>query len=87
LQPHFRIANVRNQTPNVAQKMVRLPEKTAPNLLAHQPQCRARFLQVFARFVDWRVACLFFAPCDGDGAFDLLAANPAKIFAQCLAMS
>ena len=62
--------------------MVLCPVETAPDLLAHQPQRRARFLQVLAHCVYRRVVGFGFAFGNGNGAFDLFTADPAKIVAE-----
>src|SRR5437773_11119943 len=56
------------------------------DFLANQPQSRPRFLQMFAHFVDQRIAGLLLAGRDRNRAFDLFAANPAQIIAEGLTM-
>src|SRR3984893_12039960 len=86
LQAHLGVANLRNQSCGITQTMVLLPEQTASDLLPHESQRRARFFQIFARFVHRRVMRLLRAGGDGGCALDLFAANPAKIFAERFAL-
>ena len=81
LQAHFGIADFRSQPPDIAQATVLFPEETSSDLLAHQSQRPARFLQVLAHFVHRRVVGFLFAFGNGDGALDLFAADLAKIIA------
>ena len=82
LQTHFGIADVRSKPSDIAQTTVLFPKETASNLLTHQTQCRARFLQMLPHLVHWRVVGFHFAFGNGNGGLDLVTANPAKIVAE-----
>src|SRR6266404_1989564 len=80
LQADLGIANLGNQSRDIAQTMVLLPEQTPPDFLAHKAQCRACLLQMLAGFVNRCVGGLFRAGRDSNGALDLFPANPAQVF-------
>jgi hypothetical protein len=44
LEPHFGVADVRDEAPHIAQTMVLLPEQTAPHFFADEAESGARFL-------------------------------------------
>ena len=86
LQTHFGITDIRSKPPDIAQATVLFLEDTATDLLAHQSQRPARFLQMLSHFVYRRVVGFHFVFSNGKGALDLLTANPAKIVAQSFAV-
>ena len=57
-------------------------KQAAPDLLFHQSQCRARFFQVFARFMHGRVIRFGLTPGNGEGKLDLFPANSGQTVAQ-----
>ncbi|PYI96933.1 MAG: hypothetical protein DME98_10180, partial [Verrucomicrobia bacterium] len=66
----------------IAQTTVLFPKETASDLLAHESQRRARFLQMLPHFVHRRVVGFDFVFGNANGGLDLFMANPAKIIAE-----
>src|SRR4029077_20046582 len=86
LQTHFGITDIRSKAPDTAQATVLLSEETASDLPSHQLHRCARFLQMLPHFVYGRVVGFHFVFGNSNGGLDLLAANPAKIVAECFAV-